>query len=646
MQAAEPIETIAQFLEWYGREEDRLAEGQDQEAHAYAELLRQRASQCSSMLCTIGDIEGQLARMESGYQAACEQTQSVQQACADLGVRRDQLMLTTSQVQAHLSVYNTLGRISQLLNSPGDRVCLDPEFLPSLTRTEEAIAFINAHSATARDSELFLMRFAQCRMRALSLIKMHALRVFKQLGADIGHAFEKNPSVGSSSRSAALYVRFRASATHLAPLLRALHERAGVAEAGSTEQQVLLDVQNAYFHARRAWLRPYIDDRLKAIAREHEQASDSTLPSVHVDSLRDWCAFMMNVCADEYRIYYDFFSGSADTVAGSSFAMSPALRAYLDSLMTIFHEHVRPIVIHESDVAVLAGLSLTLLTYHNPGNSEVSDSDNDDSSSVVSSRKSISYAPVDSELDAFYAVVDQILRDTQQRLVYKAQSFIRANISSYKVSKDDGAAVARWVQLCLRLRITDPEELVTLVAQASITVDMQQQQQQQQRQQQQRQQQGGDSDRLSSTGASSSFVDVTTAALGGGTAAADITGEPSETTARSTSSIAGLLKRMPGGHMATDDIDALRWIYPPVKSYRWLVSQIDGCIDFDVQQSVLDEALTACKQNLLNQGARFVREASSKDSQSPTPANDDIHADQLAHLFVTYNLNSIEHVFD
>ncbi|KAJ2496389.1 hypothetical protein GGI11_008239, partial [Coemansia sp. RSA 2049] len=78
--------------------------------------------------------------------------------------------------------------------------------------------------------------------------------------------------------------------------------------------------------------------------------------------------------------------------------------------------------------------------------------------------------------------------------------------------------------------------------------------------------------------------------------------------------------------------------------YRWLVSQIDGCLDYDVQQSVLDEALTVCKQNLLNQGARFVREAAG-NIKDPLVLSSDIHPDQLAHLFVTYNLDSIEHVF-
>ncbi|KAJ2695105.1 Golgi transport complex subunit 3 [Coemansia sp. RSA 1285] len=635
--SAEPIETIAQFLEWYGREEDRLAEGQDQEAHAYAELLRQRTTQCSAMIQTIGDIETQLTRMEAGYHSTFAQTSGVQRACADLGEQRGRLERMGLEVRTHLDVYNTLGPVSQLLNSPGDRVCLDPEFLPSLVRAEECIAFIETRAAPAgaRDSELFLMRFAQCRMRALTLIKMHALRVFKRLAADtVAKAFEKQqqqqkkPATvgggGNGGRSAALYVKFRAAATQLAPLVRALHARASATAVGSTERQILLDVQNAYFHSRRAWLRPYIDDRLKAIAREHEEAATFSTDNARVDSLRDWCAFVMNVCGDEYGMYYDFFSADVDSSAREdkddissgdgrrhgAFAISAALRSYLDSLMTMFHEHVRPVVIHESDVSVLAGLSLTLLAYHNNSSSSNKNDGRDDGSADSPSlaeskgdaasdgglldadddgdgvaRRIISYTPVDSELDAFYAVVDQILRDTQQRLVYKAQTFVRSSIGSYRVTKEDGAAVARWVRLCVRLGISQPEELVAEAAAAQ--------------------------QEASEDGARNAEEEL----------------EPED---------------------ESDDIDAdadaVRWIYPPVQRYRWLVSQIDGCLDYDVQQSVLDEALTVCKQNLLNQGARFVREAAGS-IKDPLVLSSDIHPDQLAHLFVTYNLDSIEHVF-
>ncbi|KAJ2345462.1 Golgi transport complex subunit 3, partial [Coemansia sp. RSA 2673] len=372
------METPAQFLEWYGRVEEAEAAGQDAEALAFASQLRERVSQCSQMLGCLDDISSLLSAMEADYQRVCQQTAGVEAACASLSAQRDRLDRVASEIGEQLTVYNWLGPITRLLHAPGDRVCEDPEFLPSLDRTEEAIRFIEGRVEETKDSELYLMRFAQCRMRALSLMKMHALRAFKALAA-------------FDAKGSAVYVHYRAAAVALGPVLRALQQRGTQA----TERQVLMDVQSAYFATRRAWLRPHVQARLRDIAAEHEADSAAAVLDRRVAALRDWCAFMMAVCADESRLYADFFDGGSEG--------EPALRSFLDSAMTLFHEQVRPLVIHESDVAVLAGLSLTLLTYNRMEEGEEEGEDADG-------------------LDAFYAVVGHVLQDTQHRLAYKAQS--------------------------------------------------------------------------------------------------------------------------------------------------------------------------------------------------------------------------------
>ncbi|KAJ1955839.1 hypothetical protein GGI12_005464 [Dipsacomyces acuminosporus] len=109
--------------------------------------------------------------------------------------------------------------------------------------------------------------------------------------------------------------------------------------------------------------------------------------------------------------------------------------------------------------------------------------------------------------------------------------------------------------------------------------------------------------------------------------------------------VSRLLERVPGGILSAEQVELLEWIYPPVKNYRWFVAQVDGCLDYEVQSDVVEEAQAACKQNLLSQGARFVRDltmkASSSKAKSPLSEAD---AEHLAHLFVTNNLRRIEHV--
>ncbi|KAI8319998.1 hypothetical protein GQ54DRAFT_313057, partial [Martensiomyces pterosporus] len=652
--AAQPIETTAQFLEWYSKVESQLAEGQDQEAHKFAELLRTRATQCSSMVQCVAEVESLLNRMEANYHTVCEQTEGVKAACSELQVRRDKLVKMSHEISGQLAVYNSLSQIAQLFNSPGDHVCLDREFLPSLERAERAIGFIEEHPG-GQDSELYLMRFSQCRMRALTLIKMHALKVFKSLSAEISGEFAQGES---SSRSAALYVRFRAAAVSLSPLLHALHMRAK--EVGSTEKQVMLDVQNAYFQARRAWLRPYIQDSLKSITKEQEEmaaaeAGDNAAlataatSDVRVGSLRDWCAFVMNVCADEYRLYYDFFDAQLDLPQNSQetgessgdVALSVELRGYLDSVMTIFHEQVRPLIIHESDVAVLGGLSMTLLTYHRPSpayvadNADIQPPRDEMAADAEASRDSKSFVIEENGLDAFYSVVDQILQDAQQRLAYKSQSYVRSHITGFKVAKADSEAMARWISLCSQLQITSPEDLEVIAAHASVAVDLQDSP-------------APGSDAPSISRASSSFVDVTTTAATAVESETSGNAKPDMLSGqmKPNPAISRLLERIPGGSLSAEQTETLGWIYPPVRNYRWLVSQIDGCLDYEVQSDVVEEAQAACKQNLLNQGARFVRDLTIKAGNSREKRSlAEADAEHLAHLFVTYNLSRIEHTF-
>ncbi|KAJ1938459.1 Golgi transport complex subunit 3, partial [Linderina macrospora] len=412
-----PIASTAQFLEWYSAVEEQLAAGQDQEAHAFAELLRDRSQKCSAMLQAIGDVRRMLAMMHDNYQRVCAQTEGVKGACQELQHRRDRLEHAQTQINATLRIYNSLPPIAQLFNAPGDRVCLDPEFLPSLERCEQAMEFLGEHGS-AQDSELYLMRFAQCRVRALTLIKMHALRVFKTLAGEM--ARESAQSLSTNT----LYMRFRATGRGLAPLARALHERAigsgdgsdGKTPAASatgtgTERQMWADVVAAYFHVRRTWLRPYIKNSMDRIASECAQAAadadaDANTSAgdgsqgVRVDALRDWCAFVMGLCADEFRLYYEFFDAPSEHGA----SMPPELRAYLDAIMAVFYEHVRPLVIHESDVHVLAGLSLTLLTYHRSSALAMAEYDHMDVGDDDMPRDSFAVAEEENGLDAFYAV--------------------------------------------------------------------------------------------------------------------------------------------------------------------------------------------------------------------------------------------------
>ncbi|KAJ2720504.1 Golgi transport complex subunit 3 [Coemansia sp. Benny D115] len=545
---AEAVSTPAQFLEWFARVERQVCEGQDRSAHAYAERLRRRVVQCQDMQQGVAEAVQMLDRLEAGCSAVARLTEGVQAAAAQVQRRREAVEQLGADIRSQLAVYESLGPITQLLHAPGDQVCLDPEFLPAIEQIEQAIGFIEAHME-ARDSELYLMRFSQSRMRALTLIKIYALREFQAAGAG-----------ASAGTQAALYVRFRMAAARLAPLLLALQQRAAH-EGNATEQAVLDSVLDAYFSVRLASLRVYMRTQMQGIAAEHGNSI--------AYALRDWCAFAMNVCADEYRIYADFFGVPQRPLR---------LREHLDSAMVMFHDHIRPLIIHEADVAVLAEISMTLSTFCRP-------LDEDDVGGTGPGRDGVYDAAATDDVDglgAFYAVVGEILQDAQHRLAYKAQSYIRSHILQYKASADDTAATIKWMLLCSSLQVTDPAQIAAIVSQSS-------------------QQRNADAEEVSKRRASSDSA------------------QPPPFADRASS----------------EDVHTLEWEYPPVANSRWLISQIDRRVDREVQLGLTEEALGACKQNLLSHAARTIQ---GRNAAAAVVSD----AEKQIHVFVTYSLMRLE----
>ena len=63
----------------------------------------------------------------------------------------------------------------------------------------------------------------------------------------------------------------------------------------------------------------------------------------HCAMVRSACAFLVHVCQDEYRLYYQFFS-----------TPSSQLNGYMEGLCTILYDTLRPYIIHINHLETLA----------------------------------------------------------------------------------------------------------------------------------------------------------------------------------------------------------------------------------------------------------------------------------------------------
>ncbi|KAJ1719232.1 Golgi transport complex subunit 3 [Coemansia erecta] len=543
-----PIDTTARFLAWFDAATREAQQAQDHAQHTYSAHLHGHTQATHQLTTTLQECSAQLDQIS----AALASTQQLTLDATASSSQQTLAKLTKAHeaIAERLLEYDALQPIMAIVRAPGD-ACQDAKFLPALERAERAAGRIAAWEGQGRDDELYAMRFAQARTRALALIRMHVAEAFRRLAKDAAAA----AAVDAAADARALYVAFRRPVARLRPLVRALEQRcagrsgdngddSGDDNGGAREEArlVLAAVRQAYFGARRPPVRALVARRLAEIAQEHTGAGVGAGLSSPADVLRDWCAYAMNVCADERRVFLEYFvpaEGNDD---------DDGLDAFVEDVLGVLHEHVRPLVLAQGDVEVVAEMALALLTFQKPAEEDEEEDEE-----------------VDEGFAAFYGVVDRCVADAQQRLAFRAQAYVAQAIAQYRIAGDDAGHLARWVAACCAMHVADPPMLQRLLAE-------------------------GDN----------------------------------------------------GGSGSEDEVAALRWEYPPVAACRWLAALVDGCLDPDVQLGIGDEARAACRQNLLAHAARAVRDAPPPPSpKDAAPAAPEYNPENLAHLFVTYNLARI-----
>lgn len=85
--------------------------------------------------------------------------------------------------------------ISRQLNAPGADFVTKPDFMDSLKRVDQGLAFFKQNvynsdfcanfKSDFKDAELYAMRFRQCMTRALTLVRVYFVNSLKGIASDI-----------------------------------------------------------------------------------------------------------------------------------------------------------------------------------------------------------------------------------------------------------------------------------------------------------------------------------------------------------------------------------------------------------------------------------------------------------------------------
>jgi hypothetical protein len=409
---------------------------------SYVSQLRDAASELDQAAALV-------AQLQSSHQTIAACTAEIRSACADLLDQQRALLADADatrsrlvkieeadQVTAHMgtlqleatTAFAVLGesevqpKINPALPITIPMPVVAPlDFVGLLRRLDESLALFATH-IPFKDLPLYQTRFRQAHGRVVAVLQTHFSAVMQAASArmaaqrKVKPAADADPALATTSS----LIEFRAIATHLRPLLMAISEWSvhGSTHISAAEYRQLLG----------ECLTNYYNQRFTVLCAElgaHLQSLPTTMS--FSDVTRSACLFLVQLGSFEFRLFADFFlhvSAGADrkSVRGGVGSASETFTDLLENVAHALHALLRPGIIRLGDVDSLSEVAAVLRF------------------EILEDRLLIpGGAPPEVELvnAPFAFVVRKMLQDVQERLVYRAQMYIRDRVQNYKMTVAD-----------------------------------------------------------------------------------------------------------------------------------------------------------------------------------------------------------------
>ncbi|KAF6151279.1 hypothetical protein GIB67_020601 [Kingdonia uniflora] len=310
-------------------------------------------------------------------------------------MEKQRLIEFTEALRSKLNYFDELENIATNFYSPNMSVG-NGHFLPLLKRLDECISYVESNPQFA-ESSVYLVKFRQLQSRALGMIRSHILSVLKsassQVQAVIRGSGGNTISVSEGVEASLIYVRFKAAASELKPVLEEIESRSSRKEYA----QVLAECHRLYCEQRLSLVKSIVHQRISEFSKKE------TLPSL----TRSGCAYLIQVCHLEHQLFDHFFPSSSEDVLN--------LAPLIDPLCTYLYDTLRPKLIHEAHLDFLCEL-VDILKVEVLGEQL-----NKRGESLAGLRPTL----------------QRILADVHERLTFRARTHIRDEIANYIPTDED-----------------------------------------------------------------------------------------------------------------------------------------------------------------------------------------------------------------
>ncbi|XP_020092149.1 conserved oligomeric Golgi complex subunit 3-like isoform X5 [Ananas comosus] len=310
-------------------------------------------------------------------------------------MEKQRLIEFADALRSKLNYFDELENVSTSFYSPNMSIG-SAQFLPLLKRLDDCISYVESNPQYA-ESAVYLVKFRQLQSRALGMIRSHVVSVLKgassQVQAAIRSSGSSKTAVPEGVEASVIYVRFKAAASELKPVLGEIESRSSRKEYA----QILSECHKLYCEQRLYLVKGIVQQRISEFTKKE------ALPSL----TRSGCAYLMEVCQFEHQLFDYFFPSSSSDVTN----MAPLI----DPLCTYLYDTLRPKLIHEANLDSLCEL-VDIVKVEVLGEQL--------------SRRGESVA-------GLHPTLQRILADIHERLTFCARTHIREEIANYRPSDED-----------------------------------------------------------------------------------------------------------------------------------------------------------------------------------------------------------------
>ncbi|XP_061397618.1 conserved oligomeric Golgi complex subunit 3 [Musca vetustissima] len=424
------IDTTHDFLVWYDRVHAEIQENTDIASHRYLHQLMTRSNECAHILDQIEQAMARLKTLREEYAFVSDKTEALNTASEQLIEEQEKLQKLGEDIHKRLHYFSQVELLNQRLHSPTLSVASE-SFRECLNKIDDCLTYLKEHP-TFKDSHAYTVKYKHCLAKAVTLIKNYVNNVMSQATEATLRPRNITPSgsgdIAPTSPDAAFalyYGKYQTSAAKVKRVSQMIESRVDVCPEYAN---LLAEMQQNYLNERSTIMTPSVDKAIKDIKAQHK--------GDHCTLMRSSCSFLVHICQDEHRLYYQFFATESEV-----------LTTYLESLCNILYDTMRPFIIHINHLETLAEICSILR--------------------IEMLEEHVQQNPT--PLEAFASVANQLLQDAQERLVFRAHLYLQSDILNYNPSAGDLAYPDKLEMMeSIALSLQEPAQLKRFDSRSSL----------------------------------------------------------------------------------------------------------------------------------------------------------------------------------